>query len=447
MKRRKFITLVGSAALARPLAALVAAPAAKRTIRQIGSAAAIGIFSLVVGFALVEAGYRLILLRTDPRLMLPWRLASPAGLPPIEVYNRSLWKFDPDEGYQYARDDVDSTRIERGIVTDCTRLNPINANGGGGLIEGDYASADLKIAVFGDSFTWFSSPENLTWTNYLQRDLQRLTGRSVHVLNFARDGIGVMRMFDLAAVRLPKYRPDFAIFALTTTTGMRPGRVWRFETVVDGEPRVFTVPTPTKTTDRAVAFDTFILHAQATLDWCQSTKGRADEVTRQIVDKYIRLRVTRYSASDLSRSFVLNKIVNRDPFESSKAIDRVSPSASYRPFSQDETFLQAVSAVERTGIPYVLIHLPYYPEVASGKEFVPNDETSQMERSDLQSVTGHPVLGLLENLDMPVQQPERMNQPLANLHPSGWGMMLTATGVLRVLLRQGLVSKRGFELR
>ena len=126
-----------------------------------------------------------------------------SNLPPIEVYNRSLWKFDLDEGYQYVREDVDWTRIEHDVVSDCARLNPVNAMGGSGLIEGDYASADLKIAVFGDSFTWFSSPENLTWTNYLQRDLQRLIGRTVHVLNFARDGMGLMRMFDLAATRLP----------------------------------------------------------------------------------------------------------------------------------------------------------------------------------------------------------------------------------------------------
>jgi lysophospholipase L1-like esterase len=414
----------------------------KPAARRIAIAGAIGTIALLVGFTLVEAGYRLVLLRTDPRLMLPWRLANPATMPSIEAYNRSLWQFDADEGYRYVQENVDWTRIEGGIVTGCARLNPINAHGGSGLIEGDYASADLRIAVFGDSFTWFSSPENLTWTNYLQRNLQRLTGRSTHVLNFARDGIGVMRMFDLAATRLPKYRPDFAIFALTTNAGMRPGRIWRFETVVDGEPRVFTADTPTRTTDPALAYDTFILHPRATLEWCQAAKGASHPIALEIVNKYMRLRATRYSASDLSRSFLLNKIVTKDPFKSSKAIDRVSSAAAERPFSHDARFLDAVAAVKRTGIPYLLVHLPYAPEVASGKEFLPDDETSQMERSDLQNVTGHPVLGLLENLDMPIERPERMNHAPDNLHPSPWGMMMTATGVVRVLLRQGLVSPR-----
>ena len=99
--------------------------AARRVMRKIGTAIAVGIISLAIGFVLVEAGYRLLLLRTDARLMLPWRLVNPANLPPIEVYNRSLWIFDPDEGYQYVREDVDWTRIERGIVSDCARLNPI----------------------------------------------------------------------------------------------------------------------------------------------------------------------------------------------------------------------------------------------------------------------------------------------------------------------------------
>jgi hypothetical protein len=410
------------------------------TIRRIAPAIMVGIDALTVGFVLAEAAYRLVLLRTDSRVMLPWRVADPASLPPIEVYNRSLWQFDLDEGYHYVRDNVDWTRVERGLVADCARLNPINANGGSGLIEGDYASADLKIAVFGDSFTWFSSPDNLTWTNYLQRDLQRVTGRRVHVLNFARDGVGVMRMFDIAAVKLPRYRPDFAIFALTTNAGMRPGRIWRFETVVDGEARVFTVPSPVKTTDPAVAYDTFLLHPRASLEWCRSVKGRSDDITREILDKYLRMRATRYSVTDLTRSFLWNTIVNKDPFNSSRATDHVLPQAANRPFSRDEKFVQAVSTVAGTGIPYLLIHLPYYPELASGHEFGPDDQTARAERFDLETSTAHRVIGLLQHLDLPVQRPERMNHSADNLHPSAWGMMLTASGVLRVLVRQKFVS-------
>ena len=52
------------------------------------------------------------------------------------------------------------------------------------------------------------------------------------------------------------------------------------------------------------------------------------------------------------------------------------------------------------------------------------------------------MIGLLQHLDLPVQQPERMNHSPYNLHPSAWGMMHTATGVLRVLLREGLVGNK-----
>jgi hypothetical protein len=430
----RFLPVGRSAAASAP-----ATGGRKNALRRIGAAIGVGIISIVVGFALVEVGYRLVLLRKDPRVVLPWRAANPKSLPPIQVYNRSLWKFDPDEGYQYVRENVDLTRIEQGIVTDCRRLNPINSLGGSGLIEGDYASAEVKIAVFGDSFTWFSSPENLTWTNYLQRDLQRATGRSVHVLNFARDGVGVMRLFELAADRLPKYRPDFVVFALTTNAGMRGGRIWRFETLVNGEPRVFTTGTPNQTADPSVAYDTFLLHPRATLQWCQSVKGRSDEVTREIIDKYVRLRVKRYSAFDLSRSFLLNQIVNKDPFASSRAIDRILPDVPYRPFSNDETFVQAVSAVEKTGIPYLLIHVPTYGEVGERKEFLPD---VPVERADLEEVTSHPVIRLLGHLDLPGQAAERMFPPLADFHPSAFGMQITATGVLRVLLREGFVSAK-----
>src|SRR5205823_1727264 len=107
-------------------------------------------------------------------------------------------------------------------------------------------------------------------------------------LNFARDGIGVMRMFDLARDRLPKYRPDVAVFGLTTNTGMRPGRIWRFAAAVDGEPRVFTVPVPVQTTDPAVAYDTFLLEPRVTLQWCQAAKGGSDPLVQEIIEKYVR---------------------------------------------------------------------------------------------------------------------------------------------------------------
>jgi hypothetical protein len=409
-----------------------------RGIHQIGVSALIGLVSIVAGFLLVEAGYRLVLLG-DPRMVMPWRLINPMTVGAIEVYDRSAWTFDRDEGYQYVRDDVHFTRIVQGTVTDCGTLNPVNANGGGGIIEGDYASADIKIAVFGDSFTWFSSPENLTWTNYLQRDLQRFTGRGVHVLNFARDGTGVMRMFDLAMTRLPKYRPDFAIFSFTTGA-MGPGRIWRFEAVVDDEPRVFTVPTPDRTIDPSIAYDTAVLHPHATPQWCQSVKGSGDDLTREIVDKYVRLRGTRYSPLTPFRSFLWNKLVNKDPFSSPRAMDRISRSVSLQPFSGDTDFLKAVDTVEATNVPYLLLHVPYYPEVASGDEFLPGDRISQLARSDLEKVTRHRVIGLLENLETPVREPERMNYSSENLHPSSWGMKMIATGALRALIREKLID-------
>src|SRR5436190_20605653 len=125
-----------------------------------------------------------------------------------------------------------------------------------------------------------------------------------------------MQMFDLATTKLPRYRPDVAIFAFVTGA-MGPGRIWRFEAVVDGEPRVFTVTTADRTTDETIAHDTFILHPRATLQWCQSVKGGSDDLAHEIVDKHVRLRGTRYSPLDPSRSFLWNKIVKKDPFSSS----------------------------------------------------------------------------------------------------------------------------------
>src|SRR5262249_11750421 len=157
-----------------------------------------------------------------------------------------------------------------------------------------------------------------------------------------------------------------------------------------------------------IAYDTFVLHPRATREWCESIKGRGDEIAREIVDKYVRLRGTRYSPFDLSRSFLWNKIVHKDPFKSSRAIDRITRTMPPQPFSGDAAFVHAVGVVQKTNIPYLLLHVPYYPEVASGSEFLSSDHRSELARSDLTQVTGHRVIGLLENLDAPVREPARM---------------------------------------
>src|SRR5262245_12818628 len=89
------------------------AGAPARPLHRIRSAVGVGLVAIIAGFLLVEAGYRVVLLR-DLRMMLPWRMADPMKIGPVEVYDRSLWIYDRDEGYRYTREEVHATRVEQG---------------------------------------------------------------------------------------------------------------------------------------------------------------------------------------------------------------------------------------------------------------------------------------------------------------------------------------------
>jgi hypothetical protein len=200
----------------------------KRVLSEIG----IYLIAAVLGCVIVETGYRAYLLYKDPRMQL--RPEANSALPPIGVYSRSMWRFDAAEGFQYVRDPIFITHVANGRIAGCQIAPPINKYGSPGIAEGSYEDAEVKLAVFGDSFSVFADPNNMTWVNYFQRLLQERLGRSVHVLNQARDGTGLLQMFDIAAHQVPKRKPDLAIIAFATNNMLAP-RIWRIEKVIDGE--------------------------------------------------------------------------------------------------------------------------------------------------------------------------------------------------------------------
>ena len=161
----------------------------------------------VVSMLTVEVGYRVHVLFKDSRLQL--RTEKITELSPITAYTRSLWRFDADEGFQYTdRTGIFIAWFMKGRVAGCSPVAPINKDGSPGISEGDYKDAEIKIAVFGDSFSVTVDDGNKTWVSRLQTQLQKKLGRSVHILNFARDGSGLLQMFDVAASELPKRKPN-----------------------------------------------------------------------------------------------------------------------------------------------------------------------------------------------------------------------------------------------
>src|SRR5262249_11834079 len=130
----------------------------KRVLSQLGVYAV----SVAIGFVVVEAGYRIYLLRTDPRMHL--RAESIAELPPIAAITRSLWQFDAVEGFRYApRDHIFTAQLVNGRVLTCSAMTPLNKYGFPVLAEGNYEDADVKLAVFGNSFSMPHDESNTSW--------------------------------------------------------------------------------------------------------------------------------------------------------------------------------------------------------------------------------------------------------------------------------------------
>jgi len=348
------------------------------------------------------------------------------------AYTRSLWRFDADEGFQYTdRTGIFFTSVEDARIAGCSAVDPINKDGSPGISEGNYEDADFKVAVFGDSFSVFVDDGNNTWVSRLQPRLQEKLGRSVHILNFAHDGNGLLQMLDIAAIEIPKRKPDIAIIAFNTDSMMFP-RIWRVEKMFAGEQRVITTFYQTENpdlNDPNSAYDTFILDSDVDADWCEKNKkgGELDQVGRDIIDKYLRFRAPRYSALTISRSFFWNRVVHEDAFfAGGKGPVRADEIAKDLKFAND------IKTIRKSGVPLLLVHLPYSFEVSSGVEF--SNKKSEHIATELSRITGQPMYGLIDRIGH-IDQPGRMNSSLSNMHPSAFGINLYAEAVSNIILQ------------
>jgi hypothetical protein len=403
----------------------------KRILQEVAFYFAVAIVAMVT----VEIGYRINVLLKDPRLEL--RPEKITELSPITAYTRSLWRFDADEGFRYTdRTGIFQTEIRDGRIGGCGPIPPINKDGSPGISEGNYKDADFKIAVFGDSFSVFVDDSNTTWVNRLQTRLQKELGRSVHILNFARDGSGLLQALDVAAAELPKWNPDLAVIAFNTNQ-MMAKRTWRVEKLIAGEARVLTTFNRTENpnlNDPNTVYDTAILDSDIDIDWCEKNKngGDLDQVGRDIVGKYMRFRTPRYSAFTLSRSFFWNRVIHTDPFYAG-----FSQYLTTDEVANDSKVVEAVTSIKKSGVPLLLVHLPESIEIAAGEEF--SDKKAEQIAKEISRITGKPVHGLVNRIS-PIDRPDRMNSSPSDMHPSTFGMDLYAEAVSKAVVANIFLS-------
>jgi GDSL-like lipase/acylhydrolase family protein len=398
-------------------------------------------FGCLMGLALSEGAYRTYLYGND--FAHRWRDAR-SGY--FSSYSRSHWEFDDQFGYVYPPErTLDYTGVQDGRVVECHRLNVINRNGNIGPIVGRYDEAQVKVLVFGDSWAAFQQ-EGKTWPNFLQEALERRLGRSAHVVNFGRDGYGILQMFDLAAAQVAEWKPDLAVITFISDDLAR-ARFWRTVVGEGDDVRVLSTTRPSRVPDPTRGADVSLLLPSATHEWCRSMIGseRVDPILTKLIAKRTRLLAARPSVKltdvlTLRQSFLYTRlfVTHRNPFWF--LLQATNPRVRFSSFADDARFMSALERLRATGIPWVLFHLAYYPEVKAGKEAILDAQQAALWNS-LEEVTGRPILRTLDHVRWPVPAPERMYVSPEDLHPSRWGMEFYANAVADALVQKRLVGR------
>lgn len=412
--------------------------------RQVYLYLAMSLISLLIGLIGSEIMIRAYIAVTNPYVFR----AKPGGAKgTLATYNVSYWEFDREFGYVYPpHRKVNLTLITDGTVRGCKVDDVINSYGNIGPEVPDYNEAEIKIALFGDSWAAFQS-NGRTWPHALQEELERRLKRKVRVLNFGRDGYGILQMVTLARAKLREFKPDLALITFITDDIDRD-RFWRTAVVKNGEMRVLTTldPDPDPPLNRAA--DTFLLHPKATYEWCKTVDGKRDALVDEIEDKYARYisaiyedRPETVSIFTLQHSFLYNLVVHRNAaysvFRGYKNVQ--NPRITELTYNTIPGFVDEMKDLNGLGIPWQLIHLAYYPEVKEGTEYLLTPAREKLLQS-LEDISGKKSLQTLNYTDLPVEKPERMNASVNNFHPSLWGMEFYAQAVSRMLIERGIVK-------
>jgi hypothetical protein len=404
----------------------------------------LGLSAFLLSLAGAEAAYRYHLYRTEPARFHRSKLH-------VDYFQQSPWVYNEDYGWDYRPGATQGGSIAGGAVVSCWRWHA-NERGNVGRIKGSYSEADLKLLVFGDS--WTSQPRqladgtNVTWPDFLQDELEARTGRSVHVVNFARDASGLLQMLDMARIKLPEWQPDLAVIAFITDDLTR-ARSWRVAGEFDGAERVLTSLSPNRQPKLDVAAETAIVQPDADESWCRQARlaGIEDDPIATSIEQ--RRRQARGRGSPLadpwstSQSFLFDAIVRGNPTYSN--IARLKPAQNPRhgleSFSQDRKMVEAFEAIRQLEIPVALVHLAYYAEIAMGQEVIPTSARDVSLWRSLEQLHEEPIRRTLEHVTLPVENPEELSGDFPrDHHPSMRGLAFYGQMVSEVLSRGGLLD-------
>lgn len=320
--------------------------------------------SLLVSLILPEMTYRIYLAANDPlaRDKWSWWLLPAANT-----------QFDAEFGQKYLPEStIDAAVVRKGLVVGClVDVYRTNVDGlSGATTLADYASADFKVVLTGDSFSRWRLG-GLTVADVLQKRMGEATGQRVAVLNYARGGYGLLEMVTMAAAQAEQADPALIVVAFITDDLTRARR-WTKAAVIDGRIRELWAARPDHLDNPDKASDATIVDPRATAEWCEERRQRADRDA-------VLLEATAFAESEIKR-----KGLRPDVF----AVDRAyfyawlwrrlagisapgtSPRVDADGFSGDARYRAERQTLQSLGVPIVFVHLPVQSEFAAGRPLV-----------------------------------------------------------------------------
>lgn len=410
-------------------------------------------FSLLFSLAVCEAGYR-VWLATRLDAMNPFtRVSKPSKVPATFSFQAppGLWVFNREYGWDYRPEGYLAGGVRDGRLENCGWNRTFNSRGNIASEESDLIHADIKGLLIGSSYT-MGNIEGRMFNELLGDELAKRTGKKVVIENFGRDSFGVIQMMDMAPTVAERYKPDFIVIAFNSATIAMP-RHWRH---VRHEKNGFYIfyqinePTNRDLNSRNALPHRYVISDKVTPEWCarMTAAATAGDAHALAEDPAIKAMIewneeetARREAPKLDinlwrldRSFLYRRIVSGNAFHGLDiyAKANVLNPLAINDYGDDPGFRSSLARLKASRIPFILVHIPSYPEIKTGREWdaagaVGGPETREMALvKSLERHAEQPIESLLPRIRAPRKDAavlaEKADNPDPNWHPSRKGI-------------------------
>lgn len=414
---------------------------------------------------IVESGYR-VYLSTKLHYEFDQRKAEIADLSYGVHGIPAPWRYSETNGFDFNDHEWVSAVIENGEFSHCGYSQFINRFGNVGRADG-FESADIRVMLFGSSYTMGPDEQNEQVTDNLAARLSERLGKNVSVMNYSRDATGLLSAFDIADVAIKEFDADLLIFTFNTT-GLFYRRHWRVLTEDPEEPSikrlVFSLEnTPNPTNPETMVINAILATEDVSRAWCERMDApdeqpedvrKADaQVVARLNDAYQRVQadinlpeiVLDFYRLDLSfvwnRIFHANALYNLQIYEQDRPINAPLTIDSYE---KDETFVKRVAALRDSGVPMMLVHIPTLPEMETFTpgdflygQFGPPENVERGLEESLERLTGEEIIHLFKYYpDGDKANPESLVNTRKDWHPSKRGTELIAKTLEELIIER-----------